>query len=191
VPTRLRRGLEVLGLSTATVLALGLASGLGTGWVGGLSTPLSRHSPLSPSTELGMHVGALLELHLVTLAHLLAALLLVGVVGYVVFHAPAGSAADVVLAAAAVMSAAVLLSPVVHYWYFFLCLPFLACAVLPRRFRRAAVAMTLVLGLLAPVDLTRHHLPFSGTLMFVGLVAALLTVLDPRDLNFLVSRYFR
>ena len=112
------------------------------------------------------------------------------VVGYVVLRAPARSAADVVLAAAAVMSAALLLSPVVHYWYFFWCLPFLACAALPRRFRRAAIAMTVVLGLLAPVDLTRHHLPFSGLIMLVGLGAALLTVIDPRDLGRVASRHF-
>jgi alpha-1,6-mannosyltransferase len=178
----------VLGLSTATVLALGLVSGLGTGWIRGLSTPLSHRSLLSPSTELGLHVGALLGLHLVTFAHLLAALLLVAVVAYVVLHAPAESAADVVLGAAVVMSAAVLLSPVVHYWYFFWCLPFLACAALPRRFQRATVAMTLVLGLLAPFELTRHHLPFSKTMMVLGISAALLTLLDPRDLSRLVSR---
>ena len=189
VPTRLRRAVEVVGLSTATVLALGLVSGLGTGWVGGLSTPLGHKSPLSPSTELGVHLGALVGTDLIPLAHLLAALLLVAVVGYVVLRAPARSAADIVLAAASVMTAAVLLSPVVHYWYFFWCLPFLACAVMPRRFRRTAVAMTFVLGLLAPVDLAQHHLPFSGTMMLVGLGAALLTVVDARDARRLVSRY--
>jgi hypothetical protein len=183
VPTRLRRALEVLGLSTATVLALGLVSGLGIGWVRGLSTPLSRHSPLSLSTELGVHLGALLGLHLLTLAHATAALLLVAIVGYVVIRAPAGSSAGAVRAAAVVTSAAVLLSPVVHYWYFFWCLPFLACAALPRRFELVTAALTLSLGLLAPVELTRHHLPFSGTLMLVGIGAALLTVLDPRDLR--------
>ena len=185
---RLRRACGVLGLSTATVLALGLVSGLGTGWIRGLSTPLSHRSLLSPSTELGLHVGALLGLHLVTFAHLLAALLLVAVVAYVVLHAPAESASDVVLGAAAVMSAAVLLSPVVHYWYFFWCLPFLACAALTQRFQRATVAMTLVLGLLAPFELTRHHLPLSKTMMVLGISAALLTLLDPRDLSRLVSR---
>jgi alpha-1,6-mannosyltransferase len=75
------------------------------------------------------------------------------------------------------MSATVLLSPVVHYWYFFWCLPFLAAAVLPRRFARAALAMTLVLGLLAPVDLSAHHLPFSWTIMLVGLGLALSSAL--------------
>jgi hypothetical protein len=190
VPIRLRRSLEVVGLSIATVLALGLVSGLGTGWVGGLSTPLSHNSPLSPSTELGVHLGDLLGMNLVPLAHLLAALLLVAVVGYVVLRATSRSAADVVLAAATVMTAALLLSPVVHYWYFFWCLPFLACAVMPRRFRRTVVAMTSVLGLLAPVDFARHHLPFSGTMMLVGLGAALLTVIDAQDARGLVSRYF-
>ena len=189
-PIRLRRALEVIALSTATVLVLGLVSGLGTGWVGGLSTPLGHHSPLSPSTELGVHIGALLGLNLVMLAHLMAALLLLAVVGYVVLHAPARSAADVVLAAAAVMSAAILLSPVVHYWYFFWCLPFLACAGLPRRLGRVSVATTVALGLLAPVELTRHHLPFSGTMMLFGLGAALLTVLEPRDARRVASRYF-
>ena len=142
-------------MSIATVLGLGLVSGLGTGWVGGLSAPLSHHSPLSLSTQLGVNAGALLGLDLVTPAHLLAALLLAAIVGYFVLRAPARSAVDVVLAAASVMTAAVVLSPVVHYWYFFWCLPFLACAAMPRRFRRTAVAMTFVLGLLAPVDLSR------------------------------------
>jgi hypothetical protein len=191
VQSRVCRAIEVLGLSIATVLGLGLISGLGTGWLGGLSAPLSHHTLLSLSTQLGVHVGALFGLHLVAPAHLLAALVLAAIVGYVVLRAPARSAVDVVLAAASVMTAAVVLSPVVHYWYFFWCLPFLACAAMSRRFRRTAVAMTCALGLLAPVDLTRHHVPFGETMMLVGLGAALLTVIDQQDARRLVSRYWR
>jgi len=188
VGMRAARGLEVLALSAMTVLGLGLVSGLGTGWVSGLATPLGHRSLLSVSTEVGVHLGALLGLHLVSVAQGLAALLLVAIIAWVGLCAPSTSAADVVVAAAVVMSAAVLLSPVVHYWYVLLCLPFLACAVLPRRFLRLAVSMTLVLGLLAPVELTRRPLPFSRTMILIGLGAAFLTVIDLRDPGRLKSR---
>ena len=180
---RLGRAFDVFGLSLVTVLGLGLVSGLGTGWVHGLAAPLGRNSLLSPSTELGIHAGALLREHLVPFTHVVGALLLAALVGYVLVRAPARSAADVVLAAAGVMTAGLLLSPVVHYWYFFWCLPFLACAVLPRRLTRVAVALTGVLGLLAPVQLVHRPLPFSGTMILLGVGAALLTALEPRDLR--------
>jgi hypothetical protein len=188
VRVRLGRALDVFGLSVVTVLGLGLVSGLGTGWIHGLSTPLRTASPLSASTQLGLHAGHLVGEHLVPAAHLVGEALLVAVVGYVVLRAPARSAADVLGAAAAVMTATVLLSPVVHYWYFLLCLPFLACAVLPRRHRRAATIMTLTLGLLAPVEMIHRHLPFSRTIMYAGICLALLSVLEPRDLRRLTGR---
>ena len=185
---RVGRAVEVLALSAGTVLALGAVSGLGTGWVGGLLTPLRHLSPLSPSTEVGLRLGTLLGLRLVMPAHVVGAVLLLLVAVGVVVRWPARSSGDVVRAAAAVMSATVLLSPVVHYWYFLWCLPFLACAVLPRRYQRVTLAVTLTLGLLAPVDLSHHHLPDSGRIMLLALGAALLTALDPRDVSRLVRR---
>jgi len=188
VRARVARAIEVLALSAATVLGLGAVSGLGTGWIGGLTTPLSHHSPLSPATELGLRAGPLLGLHLVTPTHVLAAAMLLLVTAYVVLRSPSETPGDAVRAAAVVMTATVLLSPVVHYWYFLWCLPFLASAVLSRRFRRWALVLTLTLGLLAPVDMSAHHLPYSGRIMLVGLGIAFLTVLDPRDLGRMLGR---
>ena len=177
---RARRASLVVGVSAATVLGLGLVSGLGTGWLSGLSTPLRHRSPLSPTTEVAVHLGRLVGVSLLTPVHLLAVSLLALVVGWVGLRAPARNAADVVRAAAIVMSATLLLSPVVHYWYYFWCLPFLASAALSLRARRGVLGMTLVLGLIAPADYSAGHLSFSSTLVLVGVGAAAASFFLPR-----------
>ena len=105
-----------------------------------------------------------------------ATLLLGALTLLTVLTRPSGAAPAVVSATAGVMSASVLLSPVVHYWYFLWCLPFLACAALPSRAARVAFSMTLMLGLLAPVDLS-HHIPDASTIMLGGVSAAFLAAL--------------
>ena len=179
---RVRRAALVLAVSLATLFGLGLVSGLGAGWVAGLMTPLRHRSPLSPTTEIAVHVGELLGVQLLTPVHVLAVVVLVLTLAWVVLRAPARSSADVVRYAAVVTSATVLLSPVVHYWYFFWCLPFLASAVLSHRLRRGTVWLVLALGLLAPADFSAGHLPFSAELVVLGFGAALAAALVPSGL---------
>lgn len=173
---RARRGVEVLALSTSSLLGLGVVTGLGTGWLSGLMTPLEHLSTLSLSTQIGLLLGALSGARLVAPLQVVGTLLLGALTLLTVLARPSGSAPAVVSATAGVMSASVLLSPVVHYWYFLWCLPFLACAALPSRAARVAFSMTLMLGLLAPVDLS-HHIPDASTIMLGGVSAAFLAAL--------------
>jgi hypothetical protein len=180
---RFRRGVVVVAVSLATLFGLGLVSGLGSGWVAGLMTPLQHRSPLSPTTEIAVHVGEILGVQLVTPVHVLAVVVLVLTLAWVAVRAPVRSSADVVRYAAMVTSATVLLSPVVHYWYFFWCLPFLAAAVLSHRLRRGTFWLVLALGLLAPADFSAGHLPFSAALVALGLGAAVAGALFPQDMG--------
>jgi hypothetical protein len=179
VRARARRTLEVLGLSAGTLLGVGAASGLGAGWVAGLTTPLAHRSTLSPSTEVGLVLSTLTGAHMVTPLHIVGTLLLLVLVVYILAIGPTGPSPGVMAAAATVTSGTVLLSPVVHYWYFLWCLPFLACSALPRRPAGLALRMTLVLGLLAPVDQS-HHIPLASTIMLVAVGGTLLTAVVPR-----------
>jgi hypothetical protein len=188
---RARRTLEVLGLAAGTLFGVGAASGLGAGWVAGLTTPLSHRSTLSPSTEVGVVLSTLTGAHVVTPLHVVGTLLLLVLVVHILAAGPTGPSPSVMAAAATVMSATVLLSPVVHYWYFLWCLPFLACSALPPRPAGLALRMTLVLGLLAPVDQS-HHIPLASTIMLVGVGGTLLTAIRPRhDVRRLSLRWRR
>jgi hypothetical protein len=180
---RFRRAVVVVAVSLATLFGLGLVSGLGAGWVAGLMTPLRHRSPLSPTTEIAVHVGEILGVQLLTPVRVVAVVVLVLTLAWVVLRAPARSSADVVRYAAVATSATVLLSPVVHYWYFFWCLPFLASAVLPYRLRRATVCLVLALGLLAPVEFKAGHLPFSAALVALGVGAVLAGALAPQSMG--------
>lgn len=166
----------------ATVLGLGVVTGYGHGWVAALSTPLSVVSPLSLSTQLGLLLGHLTGVSEVTLAQASGTVLIVGCAAWSLLG-PRTLSADRALASGALASGvAVLLSPVVHFWYFLWCLPLLATAPLGRSPRRALVAVTLVCGLMAPLDASQH-LPGLRSWEALGLVLALSAGLDRRLLT--------
>lgn len=166
----------------ATVLDLGVVTGYGHGWVAGLTTPLSVLSPLSLSTQLGLLLGHLTGVSEVTLAQAAGTVLIVGCAGWSLLG-PRTLSPDRALASGAWASGvAVLLSPVVHFWYYLWCLPLLAAAPLARGPRRALVAVTLVMGLMAPLDASQH-LPGRRGWEVVGLVLALSAGLDRRLLT--------
>jgi alpha-1,6-mannosyltransferase len=148
---RLRRSGAVAVVAVAVVVALGLVGGLGIGWLGQLGVPLVDYSPLSVTTDLGwaLHldldvVPLSLALSLVRTAGLLCAL---AVMSLAVLRGPTGRDGRVLRIAAVVLLVVTVLSPVSRSWYFFWCLPVLACCVLPPRQERALVGGVLGLGL--------------------------------------------
>ena len=164
VLARIRRLAAVGAVSVATLIGLGVVTRLGNGWVGALAVPGEVNTPLSATTLVG---GVLdwLALHLGLGTHPaffrdivrgLGLLVALGVGGWVALRWQTGSRRTAVVAVAAVGGAFVLLSPVVHLWYFLLLPPFLATQRLPRRALGALVAVSVLLGLVAPLDSSLH-----------------------------------
>ena len=170
---RVRAHALVGTVAVATLWSLGTFTGIGNGWVSGLSTPLSSRSPLALTTQLGVVASHLLGAPVLGAAHDVGTALLAAVVGWTVLRASTTTAGHVVRAGALVASCAVLISPVEHLWYFFWCLPFLACAPLGQGARRVATAVTVALAAVAPFDASQH-LPGSRALMAGGILVALL-----------------
>jgi hypothetical protein len=179
---RLRRLASVAATSLGLVLALGVVTGLGVGWVRALGVPGTVNTPLSLPTLVG---GALdwivwvvgLDLPHATFLDLVrtlatgAALVLATVVA---LRWRTGSAYEAVRAVALVMGALVLLSPVVHLWYFLWVVPFLAVIRLPRTAMAAVLGWSLIFGLAAPLDSSLH-----GAYLAIVLGSLLLAVLVP------------
>ena len=170
---RVRAHALVAGVAVAALWSLGTFTGIGNGWVSGLSTPLSSRSPLALTTQLGLVVSHLLHEQVLGAAHDVGTGLLTVVVAWTVLRASTRTPGDVVRAGAMVASCTVLVSPVEHLWYFFWCLPFLACAPLGRGARRVTTAVTVALAAVAPFD-AGQHLPGSRALMAGGILAAFL-----------------
>lgn len=157
--TRIRRGAEVVGVATATVLALGVAAGVGTGWVGSLSVPGSMPSTMSLSHDLGSALGLVPGLGAgsavpVVQATAIGVMALAAVV--LVLRCPVRRDPPILLAVAFLMLGVTLFSPAVHYWYFLWCLPLLGCVALSPFLRAALVGAIAVLGLTAIADPSLH-----------------------------------
>ena len=101
-----------------------------------------------------------------------------GVVAWVLATRPAGDRRGAVRALALVMVAVVALSPVVHLWYFLWAVPFVAVQRLGRGPTVAVVAVSLVAGLVAPMDSSLHgaYLAIVIGSLVVAAVAVLLLV---------------
>jgi len=161
---RLRRVGSVGAVSVGTLLGLGVVTGIGNGWLRALTVPGEVNTPLSATTLVGgvldwlaLHLGLgtdpALFRDLVRSLGLAAALALGA---RVVLGWRAGSRRTAIAAVAAVGAAFVLLSPVVHLWYFLLLPPFLATLRLPRHATGGLIALSVLLGLVAPLDSSLH-----------------------------------
>jgi alpha-1,6-mannosyltransferase len=186
---RVRRAASVAAASAGVVVAAGWLAGVGTGWVAALAVPDAEFTSLSLPAVGGRWVRLLLDragptgvavAHLVRpelLAKRTGVVLVVLVAAWVVLRWPSGNHRSALAGAATVLTAAVLLSPVVHYWYFFWCVPLLACLTLRRPARAALVAGIVTLGLTAVGDraLGIHWLWEASTwaVLLVPLAAAL------------------
>ena len=91
---------------------------------------------------------------------------------------PTGDRRESVRALAVVMAATVALSPVVHLWYFLWVVPFVAVQRLGRGATAALVALSLVGGLVAPMDSSLHgaYLAIVIGSLVVAAAAALLLI---------------
>jgi len=182
---RLRRFAQVGAVAVGFLVALGLAWGLGLGWVEALAVPGTVNTPLSMPTVvggfldnvagwlgLGLRQARLLDLtrQVATLASLVYAV-------WVALRWRTGSHASALKAVASIVGVTLLLSPVVHIWYFLWLIPFVAPLRLSRLVTLWVLAISLILGLVAPLDPSLHGAYVAiiiGTLLVSLLVAALL-----------------
>ncbi|MBB6629256.1 polyprenol phosphomannose-dependent alpha 1,6 mannosyltransferase MptB [Nocardioides sp. KIGAM211] len=139
---RVRRLLGVAAVSGATVVAAGVLTGVGTGWVEALGVPGTLDSALSVTSLLG---------HLVPGARAAGTGLALLLVAATALVARTGDRLTALRATAAALTATVVLSPVVHPWYALWCVPFLAVARLGPRGTALLAWACLVLGVAAPL----------------------------------------
>lgn len=161
---RLRRSIEVVLVSVISLVAVSFGSGLGLGWVGGLTRTADEQPKLLSTGLAGRWVARMLaragpvghaldhRLHPVTTAKDLGLLLLVVVLGVIALRRRVPDESAALTGAALAMLAATLLSPAMQFWYFLWCLPLLVCVRLPRRGERAVLAFLAALGLVAVAD---------------------------------------
>ena len=164
VAVRLHHTLRVGAVAVAALALPGVVWGLGTGWFSALAVPGTVNTPLSLPTLVGGWLDLVVQLigggtpdeTFLDLVRLLAQAAVVGVVGWVLATHPAGDRGSSVRSLALVMIAVVALSPVVHLWYFLWVVPFVAVQRLGRGPMVALLAVSLVSGLVAPMDSSLH-----------------------------------
>jgi hypothetical protein len=158
---RLRHTVRVGAVAVAALVVPGAVWGLGVGWLGALTVPGTVNTPLSLPTLLGGWLD------------LVARLVGVGT--------SAGTFLDLVRLLAVVVLAVVALSPVVHLWYFLWAAPFVAVQRLGRGAMTSLVAVSLVSGLVAPMDSSLHgaYLAIVIGSLVVAATAALLLLTRP------------
>lgn len=173
---RLRLGASAGAVALGTTVGLGAVGGLGVGWLGTMRGTLVLHTPLSLTFDLGRVLSAITREDAAPPVDLVG-LGLVALAGTVaLWRAPTGQDGRALVTAGSVMFLTVALSPVTNYWYFLWCLPLLACCRLPPVVVSGVVALTVYLGLIAPLN-PSLHVPRGG---YIALVAAVLSVLPAR-----------
>lgn len=161
---RVRRLAGVGLVSVGVLVGAGVAWGLGLGWVDALDVPGTVNTPLSAPTMVGGALDWLLAVlgaglepaGFVDLVRDLASAAALAVVGWMCLRWPTGDPAEAVRGTALLVGAVLLLSPVVHLWYLLWVSPFLAALRLGRVGATAVVAMSVVGGLVAPLDSSLH-----------------------------------
>lgn len=192
VGDRLRRLLAVGGVAVAVLLGLGVVTGLGHGWLQALTVPGVVNTPLSITTLTGGVLDWVADLLGVGLAPAtfrdlvrgVGMLLTVGIAGWVALRWRTGSRPDAIAAVALVAAAFVVLCPVVHLWYFLWLPPFLATQQLSRLAMSGLVALSVVLGLVAPLDSSLHGAYYAiilGCMTLAVLLPLLLLTRRARD----------
>lgn len=161
---RIRRGAQVLAVAAATVLGLGVVTGVGTGWISSLSVPTSIPGKLSLSRDLGSLLGMLPDQHpsiTISLTQTFAVIVMAIASLLLVLRHRLGNDTPVLVSIGLLMLGVTLFSPAVHYWYFLWCLPLLACVALGPTARGAAFALVAALGLTAFMDPSLHAGPLT------------------------------
>lgn len=189
---RVRRFVAVGVVSLGVLVVLGLGWGVGLGWVEALTVPGSVNTPLSLPTVLGGWLDDLAWLlglgtdpaTFLEATRLVANVVAVAYAGWVALRWQTGDRARAVTATAAVMGVLVLASPVVHLWYFLWVVPFLAVLRLRRIGWVGLVAVSVVAGIVAPLDSSLHGAYIAivlGSLTATALVGVLLLTQRSRD----------
>ena len=188
---RLRRLVSVGGISLLTLVGLGWASGLGSGWVDALNVPGGLTTVLSIPTMIGrgldgtatlLQMGLPSRLFTVVLRDVGSAGILV-CAAYAALRLPTGRPGAAVRAAAFVALTSALLGPSVHLWYLLWALPFIGALPLRPRVMSAFVALSLIFGLTAPMDTSWHGIyvaVIGGSALIGLLLAAILLSRDGR-----------
>lgn len=185
---RVRRFALVGVVSVAALLVPGIVSGLGAGWLGALAVPGTVRTPLSMPTVVGQALDRLASWAglglgpdtMLDAVRVLATLALVGAAAAVALSWRPGDRAEALRAVAVVTGLAVALSPVVHLWYLLWAVPFVGCLRLSRFATTALIAVSVVAGVVAPLDSSLHGAYLAiitGSMTAVGVV--LVSMLTP------------
>ncbi len=157
---RVRRLVLVAAVSVGVLVATGVASGLGVGWVHALGVPGVARTPLSITTQLGQllswvqQVADLPGPYPVDVVRLLGTLAALAFAAWMALRAPTGVPSAAVWTTGLVALVLVVLGPVVHHWYALWALPFLAAVRLGPRADATLVGVVGLTGLVAPLDST-------------------------------------
>jgi len=189
---RLRRFAAVGAVAVGFLIALGLAWGLGLGWVRALAVPGTVNTPLSMPTVVGGFLDAVAgwlglgfrQALLLDLTRNVATLASFTVAAWVALRWKTGSHASAVKAVALIVGILLLCSPVVHIWYLMWLIPFVAPLRTSRLGTFAILAVSLILGLVAPLDSSLHgayKVIIVGCAWIAVLVAVLLLTTKSRQ----------
>lgn len=190
-------GISVLAL----VVALGLATGVGVGWIQALTTPGSVRTWLSPPTAIGMTTGLIGQLfgnydldgiavEIVRLIGIATALL---VCAWLLLNPQRRSATRGAVLAFTVI---IFLGPVVQPWYLLWALPLIAVTGLRKPWHLKAVvlgtAVVVIYGLAEPTATSDAHLDLIDSLGFVLAIAAvaLVVLASPRERSLAIGSQF-
>lgn len=172
------------GVAVGVLVGVGVVSGLGIGWIHALGVPGVIYAPLSVPTFLGGTLDSVASFAGLDLAphafadafRSVASVLGLVLVGWFALRWPTGSRAQALQGAVVLVGGFLLTLPVVHLWYLFWVVPFLAALRLPRAAAVVVVAVSVVGGMVAPLDSSLHGawmLIIMGS-MYVALVATVL-----------------
>ena len=185
---RLRRLGAIAAVSVGLLVAMGAVWGLGLGWVDALSVPGTVNTPLSAPTGVGglldwisLVLGTGIEpTTFLELVRQLCSVASLFVAGWVALKTPTGSRVAALQGVALVIGATLLLSPVVHIWYFLWLVPFVAPLRTSRVGTTAVVAVSLVMGLVAPLDSSLHgaYLAIIVVCIAIALLVAVLLLTE-------------
>ena len=161
---RLRRFAAVGAVAVGFLVALGLVWGLGLGWVKALAVPGTVNTPLSLPTVVGGFLDAvagwlglgLRQAFLLDHTRTVATLVSFTFAVWVALRWKTGSHASALKAVAWIVGVLLLCSPVVHIWYFLWLIPFVAPLRTSRLGTFAILAVSLIVGLVAPLDSSLH-----------------------------------
>jgi len=190
-------GITVLAL----VLAMGLAAGVGGGWIQALTTPGSVRTWLSPPTAIGMAIGLVgdafgnrdVDTVAVAVTRLICMVLAIGYCVYLLLH-PQGRSP--VRGALLAFTAIIGLGPVVQPWYLLWALPLVATSGMHKPWHLKATVLGtagfVIYALAEPTATADAHLDLVDSLGMVLAGAAVLFVLlaSPRERALAVGNQF-